>query len=109
MEHFHCSAFFNDTQLNLKVVQNSCRKSLKHGFNIHQLMTTASENLKKVAVSDFMTRKVKVITENETMRQACKLMYQHNIGSIIIITVNQATQQRKRYQQEYLPREILLE
>src|SRR5215469_168446 len=36
-------------------------------------------------VSNFMTRKVKVITENETMRQACKLMYQHNIGSIIII------------------------
>src|SRR5215467_1789687 len=39
-------------------------------------------------VSDFMTRKVKVITENETMRQACKLMYQHNIGSIIIIKNN---------------------
>ena len=36
-------------------------------------------------VSDFMTSEVKVITENETMRQACKLMYQHNIGSIIII------------------------
>jgi CBS domain-containing protein len=48
-------------------------------------MTSASENLKNVAVSDFMTRKVKVITENETMRQACKLMYQHNIGSIIIV------------------------
>jgi len=28
---------------------------------------------------------VKVITESETMRQACKLMYQHNIGSIIIV------------------------
>ena len=53
--------------------------------NIHQSMTSASENLKNVAVSDFMTRKVRVITENETMRQACKLMYQHNIGSIIII------------------------
>jgi CBS domain-containing protein len=36
-------------------------------------------------VSDFMTNEVKVITENETMRQACKLMYQHNIGSIIIV------------------------
>ena len=36
-------------------------------------------------VSDFMTKKVKVVTENETMRQACKLMYQHNIGSIIIV------------------------
>ena len=36
-------------------------------------------------VSDFMTSEVKVVTENETMRQACKLMYQHNIGSIIIV------------------------
>ena len=36
-------------------------------------------------VSDFMTSEVKVVTENETMRQACKLMYEHNIGSIIII------------------------
>ena len=32
-----------------------------------------------------MTSEVKVETENETMRQACKLMYQHNIGSIIIV------------------------
>src|SRR5215472_17491855 len=39
-------------------------------------------------VSDFMTSEVKVVTENETMRQACKLMYQHNIGSIIIIKNN---------------------
>jgi CBS domain-containing protein len=45
---------------------------------------TTSETVSRT-VSDFMTRKVKVITENETMRQACKLMYQHNIGSIIII------------------------
>lgn len=36
-------------------------------------------------VSDFMTSEVKVVTENETMRQASKLMYQHNIGSIIIV------------------------
>jgi CBS domain-containing protein len=48
-------------------------------------MTSPSENIKNIAVSDFMTRKVKIITENETMRQACKLMYQHNIGSIVIL------------------------
>jgi CBS domain-containing protein len=47
-------------------------------------MTSASENIKNIAVSDFMTKKVKIITENETMREACKLMYQHNIGSIVI-------------------------
>lgn len=37
------------------------------------------------SVSDLMTSKVKVITENETIRQACKLMYQYNIGSIIVV------------------------
>jgi CBS domain-containing protein len=48
-------------------------------------MTSASENIKNIAVSDFMTKKVKIIAENETMKEACKLMYQHNIGSIVII------------------------
>ncbi len=49
-------------------------------------------------VSDFMTSEVKVITENETMRQACKLMYQHNIGSIIIIKygVGKSSDTRKK-------------
>jgi predicted transcriptional regulator len=32
-----------------------------------------------------MTRNVKMIKENETMRQACKLMYQDNMGSIVIL------------------------
>ena len=41
--------------------------------------------MKNIAVSDFMTRSVKTIKENETMRQACKLMYQENIGSIVIL------------------------
>src|ERR1041385_3879860 len=48
-------------------------------------MASSSDNIKNIAVSDFMTRKVKTIKENETMRQACKLMYQDNIGSIVII------------------------
>ena len=48
-------------------------------------MTSASKNMKNIAVSDFMTRSVKTIKENETMRQACKLMYQENIGSIVIL------------------------
>ena len=48
-------------------------------------MTSASKNIKNIAVSDFMTRSVKTIKENETMRQACKLMYQDNIGSIVIL------------------------
>ena len=48
-------------------------------------MTSASDNIKNIAVSDFMTRSVKTTKENETMRQVCKLMYQGNIGSIVII------------------------
>jgi CBS domain-containing protein len=43
-----------------------------------------SEKIKNITVSDFMTMKVKTITEDETLQQACKLMYQENIGSIII-------------------------
>jgi CBS domain-containing protein len=46
---------------------------------------TSSHNIKNIAVSDFMTRSIKTIKENETISQACKLMYQDNIGSIVII------------------------
>jgi CBS domain-containing protein len=46
---------------------------------------TSLDNIKNIAVSDFMNRSVKTVKENETMRQACKLMYQDNIGSIVII------------------------
>lgn len=48
-------------------------------------MPSASDSIKNIAVSDFMTRSVKTIKENESMRQACKLMYQGNIGSIVIV------------------------
>lgn len=48
-------------------------------------MPSVSTNIKNIAVSDFMTRNVKTIKETETMRQACKLMYQDNIGSIVIL------------------------
>ena len=48
-------------------------------------MASSPDNIRNIAVSDFMTKKVKTIMENETMRQACKLMYQDNIGSIVIL------------------------
>ncbi|HET7390420.1 MAG TPA: CBS domain-containing protein [Nitrososphaeraceae archaeon] len=48
-------------------------------------MASSPDNIRNIAVSEFMTKKVKTITENETMRQACKLMYQDNIGSIVIL------------------------
>jgi CBS domain-containing protein len=55
-----------------------------------------SEKIRNIAVSDFMTTKVKTITEDETMKQACKLMYQENIGSIVIITKNTDSHDMKR-------------
>jgi CBS domain-containing protein len=48
-------------------------------------MASSPDSIRNITVSDFMTRKVKTIMENETMRQACKLMYQDNIGSIVIL------------------------
>ena len=55
-----------------------------------------SEKIRNIAVSDFMTTKVKTITEDETMKQACKLMYQENIGSIVILTKNTDSHNSKR-------------
>ena len=49
------------------------------------MMTSESENIKSMAVVGFMTRNVKTVKENESMGQACKLMYQENIGSIVVM------------------------
>lgn len=51
-------------------------------------MTSESENIKNIAISEFMTRNVKTIRENESVGQACKLMYHDNIGSIVILKGN---------------------
>jgi predicted transcriptional regulator len=55
-----------------------------------------SEKIRNIAVSDFMITKVKTIAEDETMKQACKLMYQENIGSIVILTKNTDSHNSKR-------------
>lgn len=34
-----------------------------------------------------------MITEDETLKRACKLMYQENIGSIVILTKNAGSQE----------------
>jgi CBS domain-containing protein len=44
-----------------------------------------SSNLQTIPVFDFMTRNVRTINENETLKQASKLMYQNNIGSVIVL------------------------
>lgn len=42
------------------------------------------ENIKDIPISDFMNKEVKTIPENETLKEASKLMYEGNIGSVVI-------------------------
>jgi CBS domain-containing protein len=58
-------------------------------------MTSEPENIKNMAVSELMTRNVKTIKENESVGQACKLMYQGNIGSIVILRKDTSADETK--------------
>ena len=44
-----------------------------------------TENIKNITVSSIMTSKVITITEKQTLKELSKLMYQRNIGGIIIL------------------------
>jgi CBS domain-containing protein len=48
-------------------------------------MTSTQDDVANVPVFDFMTRNVITIPESQTMKQASKLMYEDNIGSIVIL------------------------
>lgn len=48
-------------------------------------MTSTQDDVASVPVFDFMTRNVITIPESRTMKQASKLMYEDNIGSIVIL------------------------
>jgi CBS domain-containing protein len=48
-------------------------------------MTSTQDDVAKVPVFHFMTRNVVTITESRTMKQVSKLMYEDNIGSIVIL------------------------
>ena len=48
-------------------------------------MTSTQDDVANVPVFDFMTRNVIIIPESRTMKQASKLMYEDNIGSIVIL------------------------
>jgi CBS domain-containing protein len=48
-------------------------------------MTSTQDDVANVPVFDFMTRNVVTIAESRTMKQASKLMYEDNIGSIVIL------------------------
>lgn len=43
------------------------------------------ESIKDITISDFMTKEVRTISENETLKEASKLMYEENIGSVVIL------------------------
>jgi CBS domain-containing protein len=48
-------------------------------------MTSTQDDVANVPVFDLMTRKVITIPEDRTLKQASKLMYEDNIGSIVIL------------------------
>lgn len=48
-------------------------------------MTWTQNDIANVPVSDFMTRNVITIPESRTMKQASKLMYEDNVGSLVIL------------------------
>jgi CBS domain-containing protein len=48
-------------------------------------MTSTQNDIANVPVSDFMTRNVITIPISRTMKQASRLMYEDNIGSIVIL------------------------
>lgn len=41
-----------------------------------------------MAVAEFMMKNVRTVKENESIGKACKLMYQENIGSIVILKMD---------------------
>ena len=48
-------------------------------------MIDITESIKSITVSSIMTSKVITVTEKQTLKELSKLMYQHNIGGIIIL------------------------
>ena len=48
-------------------------------------MMDITENIKNITVSSIMTSKVITVTEKQTLKELSKLMYQRNIGGIIIL------------------------
>lgn len=50
-------------------------------------------SLDSIPVSRVMTSPVKTIQENEIIQQACKIMIQNGIGSIIVVTAQSANAQ----------------
>lgn len=48
-------------------------------------MIDIADQIKNIDVTNLMSKRVITITENQSLQEASKLMYQNNIGSIIVI------------------------
>jgi CBS domain-containing protein len=48
-------------------------------------MMDVTESLKSITISSIMTPNVITINEKQTLREGSKFMYQHNIGSLIVL------------------------
>jgi CBS domain-containing protein len=56
------------------------------GLATMMIMSSNTNNMsiESVPVSSLMTNNVKLATENQTIRVVCRMMYEYNIGSIVI-------------------------
>jgi predicted transcriptional regulator len=48
-------------------------------------MIDIAEKVKNIDITNLMTKRVITVSENQPLQEASKLMYQNNIGSIIIL------------------------
>ena len=48
-------------------------------------MIDIAEKVKNIDLTNLMTKRVITVSENQPLQEASKLMYQNNIGSIIIL------------------------
>ncbi|MGB8642718.1 MAG: CBS domain-containing protein, partial [Nitrososphaeraceae archaeon] len=48
-------------------------------------MIDIAEKIKNTDITNLMTKRVITITENQTLQEASKLMYQNDVGSVIIL------------------------
>ena len=49
-------------------------------------------SLESIPVSSFMTRTVKIETEDQNIQAVCKIMNENNIGSIVVVTLRDKAQ-----------------
>ena len=66
--------------------------TIYNNFKYNTTLDKAGMSLESIPVSSFMTRNVKVETEDENIQAVCKTMNGNNIGSIIVVTLRHTGQ-----------------